>query len=141
MPGAAPAQGEGMEVTEMLGMKPFGWMVLVAVLLAIFPACGNGEDRESPPSGPAAGSPKDLSLSVGQRWKFVFYESGTQVGTNEMEVTGIEGEGGAATYTLTSALHLKQSTACKPTDASSTLTIDGRGAPIAYTSESSIGSG
>lgn len=117
------------------------WMALAATILAILPACSSGEDTPNPPPGPAAGTPKDLTLTAGQRWKFVFYESGTQVGTNEMEVIGIEGEGDAVTYTLTSALHLKQSTACKPTEATSTLTIDRRGAPIAYSAEASIGSG
>lgn len=117
------------------------WMALFAAILAILPACGNGEDTNSRPPGPTAGTPKDLALSAGQRWKFVFYESGTQVGTNEMEVIAIEGERDAVTYRLTSALHLKQSTACKPTEATSTLTIDRRGAPIAYSAEASIGSG
>jgi len=114
--------------------------IALAAVILIGPACG-GEKGEKQSPGSAAGSPKELNFSLGQRWKFVFYESGTEVGTNEMEITAIEGEGDAATYTLTSSLHLKQSTACKPTDATSTLTIDAHGAPIAYSAEASIGSG
>lgn len=117
-------------------------MALAVMLLTILlPACGDDEEAENPPSGAAAGSPHDFTLSLGQRWKFVFYESGTPVGTNEMEIADIEGKGEDAIYTLTSRLHLKQSAACKPTEASSTLMIDARGAPIFYSAEASIGSG
>ncbi|MBM3133318.1 MAG: hypothetical protein FJZ95_09865 [Chloroflexi bacterium] len=119
--------------------KRFLVFALLAAILIVLPACGDDGDKSTPTPSPTQGAGLDFTL--GQRWVYTFTESGTTVGTNEVEVTAVEGSGESAVYTLASKLHLKQSTACKPTESTSTLKVDRKAAPVSYLADASIGSG
>jgi len=113
------------------------------LLLLVILACSESEETITPAAVTNTPDyiPEEIEYDIGEKWKFTYYESGTEFGFNTYQVVRKGTPAGKTVYTFDSQLKLESSSSCKPTKFDTTYRLDSYGTPIRFDMSGRIGTG